>query len=249
MARDPRRPRTALVALKISVILLLAFAILTPTGSAQRSSKQTARDLFYAEAGLIVSPQGRGKGRFGAAKKSVVAITLGIKYGVLKVSGQQATPVDLAGPVSPADLIALDVEVNDTGYLYIVQRRASGAWKRLFPTPEIEHGSQFVRSHVVYSIPPTDGLKLDFPGGAERFFIILARQPVKELEILVANGDATGPQGSTPEVSDEVLEGFRSSQANKELLTERSPAEKSAYVVNRSGKADSVVTAEIRLGK
>ena len=233
----------------LGAALLLAVTALPSTAWAQRSGKQSAHDLFYAEAGLIVSPQSR-KGRFAAAKKSVVAITLGLKYGVLKVSGQQASPVDPASPLSPGDAICLDVEVNDTGYLYIVQRQASGAWKRLFPTPEIEHGSTFVRSRVVYTIPPVDGFKLDFPGGVERFFVVFARQPVKELEGLMvgASAEAADP-ASLPEVSDQALENLRNSLFSKDLLTERAAAEKAVYVVNRSGKTDSVVTTEIRLSK
>lgn len=229
--------------------LLIAGAFHPGSLRAQRSGKQTARDLFYAEAGLIVSSQNH-KGRFAAAKKSVIAITLGLKYGLSKVSAEQAAPVDPAGPLSPGDAVRLDIEVNDTGYLYIVQRQASGAWKLLFPTPEIEHGSQFVRSHVVYSIPPAEGLKLEFPGGAERFFVVLARQPVKELEGLMVTAAAGGAAGAAlPEVSEETLDKLRNSSPSKDLLTERSPSEKAVYVVNRSGKPESVVTTEIRFGK
>jgi hypothetical protein len=47
--------------------VLLAVTALPSAVWAQRSGKQSAHDLFYAEAGLIVPPQSR-KGRFAAAK-------------------------------------------------------------------------------------------------------------------------------------------------------------------------------------
>ncbi|MBI3695437.1 MAG: hypothetical protein HY238_11450, partial [Acidobacteria bacterium] len=113
--------------------------------SAQRGGKQSARDLFYAEAGLIVSPDTSHKGKFAAVKRSVVAVALGVKCRIWKVVGGAATEADPAGTFTQGDSIRLGVEINDTGYLYIVRRQSSGRWRRVFPTPEIEHGNHFVR--------------------------------------------------------------------------------------------------------
>ncbi|HZS51035.1 MAG TPA: DUF4384 domain-containing protein [Bryobacterales bacterium] len=210
---------------------------------AQRGAKQSARDLFYSEAGLIVSSQNKGRGRFGAAKQSTVAVALGLKYRIWTVSGEQAVEADPAGLFSPGDVVRLGVEVNDAGYLYVVQWQPGGAWKRLFPTPEIEQGSQFVRSGIVYSIP-AGGRRLDFSAGLERILILFARQPIRELEPLIA---APGRAGSDPVVADAILEKARKGIDERALVTETAASEKCVYVVNRTGKPDSALAAEIRL--
>lgn len=225
-------------------LLILAFGLF-----AQRGGKQTARDLFYAEAGLIVSPDQSHKGRFASVRKSVVAVTLGLKYRLWRVSGGEAVAGDPAGPFKPGDQVRLGVEINDTGYLYIVRRDSSGRWRRLFPTPEIEHGNHFVRSGVTYPIPPEEGLELEFPSGQERLFLVLSRQPVKELEVLVGPRQPknTVSAAPVPEISDAVVESVRVMVSSKELLTERDAVEKTVYVVNRGGKPNSLVATEIRL--
>ena len=79
--------------------------------------------------------------------------------------------------------------------------------------------------------------------------MIFSRQPVEELEgVMVVPGEETGAPGA-PEVSDDLVEKLRNSTVSKDLLTEKATAEKAVYVVNRSGKDDSVITAEIRLGR
>jgi len=217
--------------------------------AAQRGGKQTARDLFYAEAGLIVSSSDRGKGRFTAARKSVIAVTLGLKYRFWKVVSDQPQDWEPDGPFVHRDQVRLGVEVNDAGYLYVVRRLGSGMWQRMFPTPEIERGSHFVRNGVTYPIPPEEGLELQFPGGSERLLLVLSRNPVKELELLVGPRapENTVSAAPPPEVSSQVLDQVRNLLAPKDLLTERSAAERCVYVVNRSGRPDSVVAVEVRL--
>ncbi len=216
---------------------------------AQRGSKQTARDLFYAEAGLIVSPEQGHKGRFAVARKSTVAVTLGVKYRVWKLSSGRAVPADPVDPFQPGDQIRWGVEINDTGYLYMVHRQPNGLWRRIFPDPDIEHGNHFVHSGVTYPIPPEEGLALQFPSGAERLFLVLSRSPLKELEALISppQPDNTVSAVPTPEIPDAVVEKVRSLLTSKDLLTERDAVEKSVYVVNRTGKPDSLVATEIRL--
>ena len=143
----------------------------------------------------------------------------------------------------------LGLETNDTGYLYIVHRQASGLWRRVFPTSEIEGGNHFIRSGVSYPIPPEEGLELQFAAGAERFFLVLSREPVKELEVLVSprQPEGTVSAAPAPEIPDAVVEAVRKLVPNKDLVTERDAAEKTVYVVNRTGQPESVVVSELRV--
>ncbi|HYM10667.1 MAG TPA: DUF4384 domain-containing protein [Bryobacterales bacterium] len=217
---------------------------------AQRGGKQTARDLFYAEAGLIVAPEHSRKGRFGAARQSTVAVALGLKYRLWKWNGAEIVEADPAGPFAPGDQIRLGFETNDTGYLYVVRREADGQWRRLFPAPEIEHGSHFIHSGVTYPVPPEEGLKLEFPGGVERIFVALSRAPLKDLAVLVSppQPENTVSAQPAPAISDAVVERVRSFLIPKELVTENASPEKAVYVVSRSGRPDSLIAVEIRFG-
>ncbi len=227
---------------------LLLLSVAAPVARPQRGGKQTARDLFYSEAGLIVSHEAR-RGKFGAAKKSVVAVTLGLKYRIQKLVNDKPAEWDPAGPWAAGDSIRLAVEINDAGYLYIVHRRPNGAWRRVFPTPEIERGSHFVRAGVTYAIPPEEGLELPFAAGQERLVVVLAREPLRELEALVGPLAAENTVSALPppEVPDGPLDQVRNLMNPKDLLVERAAGEKSVYLVNRSGRADSLIVHEIRL--
>jgi hypothetical protein len=231
-------------ALSILTILLAAAPAVLP----QRTGKETARELFYSEAGLIVSPRDRGKGKFASAKKSVIAVTLGVKYRVWKMQDDKPVDADPNGPWTVGDTIRLGIEVNDGGYLYMVHRLPSGQWRRLFPTPEIDRGSHFVRGGVVYSIPPEEGLALTFPTAPERVFVVLAREPLRDLETLVGPlaAENTVSAAPPPEIPDAVVEKVRAAVNPKDLVTERVAGEKAVYVVNRNGRSDSVVVLEIR---
>ena len=228
--------------------LLLAW-LLVFSLPGQRGGKHTARDLFYSEAGLIVSSEGGGRGRFGAAKKSVIAVTLGLKYRLWKLTLGRALEADPAGPFLPGEPIRLTVETNDAGYLYIVHLQPGGLWRRLFPDPDIEQGNHFIRSGLIYPIPPEEGLELQFPSGQERLFVALSRAPIKELEALVSppRPAHTVSAAEPPSVPEAVLVRIRSLLNNKDLVTERDHQEKAVYLVNRTARPDALVAAEIRL--
>jgi hypothetical protein len=230
--------------LPLLTILLAAAPAVFP----QRTGKETARELFYSEAGLIVSSRDRGKGKFSGAKKSVLAVTLGLKYRVWKMQDEKPVDADTNGPWTPGDTIRLGIEVNDGGYLYLVHRQPTGRWRRLFPTPDIDRGSHFVRGGVIYSIPPEEGLPLLFQSGPERVLVVLAREPLRDLETLVGPlaAENTVSAAPPPEISDAVVEKIRTALNPKDLVTEGRAGEKTVYAVNRSGRPDSVVVLEIR---
>lgn len=228
--------------------LLTVLLAAAPAVFPQRTGKETARELFYSEAGLIVSSRDRGKGKFSGAKKSVIAVTLGLKCRVWKMQDNKPVDADPNCPWAAGDNLRLGIEVNDGGYLYVVHRQPSGQWRRLFPTPEIDRGSHFVRGGVVYPIPPEEGLALTFQTAPERVFVVLAREPLRDLETLVGPlaAENTVSAAPPPEIPDAVVEKVRSTVNTKDLATERVAGEKTVYAVNRSGRADSVVVLEIR---
>ena len=79
-------------------------------------------------------------------------------------------------------------------------------------------------------------------------FVVLAREPLRDLETLVGPlaAENTVSAAPPPEIPDAVVEKVRTAVNAKELVTERVAGEKTVYAVNRSGRADSVVVLEIR---
>jgi hypothetical protein len=226
-----------------AILILLAAPVVCP-----QRGKETARDLFYSEAGLIVNPRDSRRGKFSAAKKSLIAVTLGLKYRVWKVQGDQPLDWDPNGPWTTGDTIRLGLEINDAGYLYVVHRQAHGMWRRMFPTPEIDRGSHFVRAGVTYPLPPDEALPLTFQNGPERVFVVLSREPLRDLEALVGPlaAENTVSAAPPPEIPDTVVEKVRTALNTKDLVVERVAGEKSVYVVNRTGRPESLIALELR---
>lgn len=119
---------------------------------------------------------------------SLVAVKtgpLGLKYSVLKRGpGGEFEEVDKDSNFTAGDHIRVGVEVNDSGYLYVVAQGSSGIWTVMFPTAEFDGGDNRVRPEQQYNIPKTSFL-FDSRPGTEKLFVILSRQPEQDLESLI----------------------------------------------------------------
>src|SRR5262245_50634277 len=101
---------------KLLCFLLLpaVFSLAAPAQKPQPPLR--ARELFYAATTTKA-----------AAEKSPAAPKLGLRYSLLKEeSANRFREVDPDTVFRTGDHIRLSLEANDSGYLYIVQRGASG---------------------------------------------------------------------------------------------------------------------------
>lgn len=191
---------------------------------------------------------------------------LGLRYSLLKIDRGSAVEVATDEVFRAGDRIRLSVEANDNGYLYIVSRGSSGIWKALFPSPEIEGGSNVVERGRRYEIPSGYTFTFDEQPGAEKLFIVLSRRPEPDLETLIYSlgqrspGEETRP-GPAPKVLlaqntapiDDALIG-KLRTYSRDLIIEKVDAatpgpraEKAVYAVNTTGAADSRVVADVTL--
>jgi hypothetical protein len=125
---------------------------------------------------------------------------LGLKYSVLKLGPDgQYSEVDPGSNFTAGDQIRVSVEVNDTGYLYVVVQGSSGIWKVMYPSPEVDGGDNRVHEGRVYSLPSaTHVFKFDTKTGTEKLFVVLSRQPETDLESLIYSVRDKAPEsGST----------------------------------------------------
>jgi hypothetical protein len=194
---------------------------------------------------------------------------LGLKYTILKLSGNAMVPVAPSSVFHANDKIQFSIETNGSGYLYIVSQGSSGTWMPMFPSPEIEGGSNRVEGFHSYTFPPQHRLVFDQQTGDERMFIILSRDAKPDFEQLVYSlqGGKTAP-ASAPRSAEQASPVLRASIADsdvgrlhqtyaRDLVIEKvgdegntaraDSGEKAVYVVNATGSADSAVVADLHL--
>ena len=191
---------------------------------------------------------------------------LGLRYTMLKKTGDEAIEVDAETVFHAGDRIRIAVEANDDGYLYVVNQGSSGTWKLLFPSPEVKNGDNHVQKRIRYEIPSGYTFTFDEQAGAEKLFIVLARQPEPDLESLIyslghdVKGKDKDKAVEKPKVmmasaafSNDVIGRLRTAYA-RDLIVEKvddeqlgPKREKAVYAVNPSGSADSRVVADLTL--
>lgn len=101
---------------------------------------------------------------------------LGVRLSVSKNGQDTELPPDTT--FHPGDRVRFNIQVSDTGYLYIVNRGSSGTWTPLYPLPGQPEASNAVAPGKTYYIPSRDrNFIVSDPPGEEKLFIVLSRTP------------------------------------------------------------------------
>lgn len=126
---------------------------------------------------------------------------LAIRYSILKLDPDPANDRTNPGvevPVSAVfhsgDRIRLQVQTNQDGYLYVVNRGPSGVWKPLLPSRNAPNN--FIRGRSQPVAPVT--ARFDEQAGEESLFLVFSRQRRDDLDELVEGlrGRAGPPAGA-----------------------------------------------------
>ena len=195
---------------------------------------------------------------------------LGLKYSILKLVDGAMSEVAPDTVFHAGDRIRFNVETNGPGYLYIVSQGSSGMWKPMFPSSEVDEGSNRVEGFHAYTMPPNSRFYFDEQAGEERVFIVFSRAPEQDLEKIVYSlqgskaKPVSQPDKPRPEAAGQLLIAsaaidnsmvghLRETYARDlivEKITESTPGdrkEKAVYVVNPTGSRDSRVVADLIL--
>lgn len=197
---------------------------------------------------------------------SPAELPLGLKYTILKKSGDDMIEVSADTVFHAGDRIRISVETNQPGFLYIVNRGSSGMWQPLFPSAEVDNGSNHVDGFHDYLLPPKSRMVFDETTGTERLFLVFSIVPEPNLERMIysltsdpAPANRQGPAtktvlvASNSRVDDSIVGVLRSAHSRDlkiEKVDEQTPGEKketAVYVVNPSGNTDSRVVADLLL--
>lgn len=200
---------------------------------------------------------------------------LGLKYTVLRKSGDEMVEVPTSTIFHAGDRLQLSVQTNSPGYLYIVAKGPSGTWRPMFPSPEVADGDNHVDGWSARVLPPKSRMVLDEQVGTERIFIVFSRTPEAGLENMIyslQDGKAKPAADQSPEkppakkylmtagvdIPDTAVGQLKETYTRDliiEKVDDKTPTDKSladkqecaVYVVNPSGSADSRVVAELEL--
>ena len=73
--------------------------------------------------------------------------------------------------------MAITLEANRSGYLYVLAKQSSGDWIPLFPTPELSDQSNRIDPGQIIRTPRQTCFEIDDPPGTETLFVVLSRDP------------------------------------------------------------------------
>ena len=184
--------------------------------------------------------------------------SLGLRYAVLKVNGAESVEVAPSTRFKSGDRIQLKIQTNSDGYLYVIAQGSSGAWQVMFPAKSKNDGSNRVQAGEEH----TSNFRFDSKPGVEKLFVVLSRQPERDLDTVIYNlkgGAAPTPAAAQPEpvmlagnlsVNDPLVARMRNSYTRDLVLEEVAAperAERAIYVVNKTTGPDSRVVADIKL--
>jgi hypothetical protein len=218
-----------------------------------------ARDLFFAGAKPkdALPPVRKAAAKTPAPSAAVpvvpAAMHLGLRYTLLLVSGRggRGQPVAPERNFQKGDCVALELETNRSGYLYVLSKQSSGDWVPLFPTPELADQSNRIDPGEIVRTPKQSCFELDDPPGVETLFVVLSRDPrdVYELSDSI-QGPHDRPQPAATELAsagrinsavDRMSEAYGTRDLPFRQVAKAAPAKAPAVAKNETGHTVYVV--------
>ncbi len=182
---------------------------------------------------------------------------LGLRYSVLKRTAPgQFDETDANTTFHSGDGIRVSIESNEDAFLYIVNKGSSGTWSVLFPSPDINHGSNRLPAHRRIEVPAEGQFTFVDEPGEERLFFVLSRPPEADLEQLISSLSRRDQLKDIAvySISDEFVEKVRSGVFARDLIFEKvhgeeqsASKEQATYIVNVNDSESSRVVADLSL--
>jgi hypothetical protein len=163
--------------------------------STQKPHTEGARELFY----LAVAPKDKlppiPRTSAPVAKKAATgttaptpppdsapaaapAVHLGLRYNLLLVDDRnQGVAVDSEHVFRKGDHVAIEIEANRSGYLYVLARQSSGSWQALLPSPEMSDESNIIDPGRKIRVPGAYTFEVQDPPGSEHLVLVFSRDP------------------------------------------------------------------------
>jgi Domain of unknown function (DUF4384) len=226
------------------------------------AKNEGARDLFFAgEAPKDALPPIQklaATSKKGPAPSAASALHLGLRYTLLLVKSKSGVgePVDATRNFQKGDCVAINLESNRSGYLYVLAKESGGEWSPLFPTPELGAQDNHIDPGHTIRAPRESCFEIDDPPGTETVFVVLSRSPRDIYEL--AESIRTPKEKNVNAVVAQMSEAGTRDLQFREVAPATPPvkaAPKAAakelphavYVVNASAKASPTLVTRIEI--
>jgi hypothetical protein len=205
----------------------------------------------------------------GPAVEAASVPHLGFRYTLALVNqtSGKAEAVDPDRDFRKGECVRIEVESNQSGYLYILSKQSSGGWLPLFPSSEMPDESNVADPGQKVRAPKDYCFEISDPPGTETLFVVLSRSPRDFFELydaikapanVVPAG--TGRSTSNPvQLADarqvnSAVEKMAKTFGTRDLVirkvtpaTDKQEADYSVYVVNGSDKPSSTVVKKVEI--
>jgi hypothetical protein len=185
------------------------------------------------------------------------AANLGVRYNVLKVDAATNRRTEVAPDTvfHEKDCVAVRIQPNRGGFLYVFNQASSGAWQALIPSPETAEDSNVVRPYNLMDVPDNYCFEMDNKPGTERLLIVVTDKPedVLKLNDSLKNG-AGSDKNEGYQVAANDMKPFTASLTGRDLKITKVGAKAAAgeapystYLVNAAATTSDRLVLEIKL--
>jgi len=231
-----------------------------------------ARELFYsgtAPKDTLPPPAAKPPATPTTSTKAVPpapstgAMNLGLRYTLLLVgkSGAGGQVTDPERNFRKGDCVAVNLESNRSGYLYVLAKESSGDWSPLFPGAGAQQENNRIDPGQVVRVPNHSCFEIEDPPGAENLFVVLSRN-LRDIDELVES--IKNPGGKTNLAVDHVAQQFGTRELSYRAVVNSEPVstppastptktppkkapEHAVYVVSGSDKPASTLVTRVEI--
>lgn len=178
------------------------------------------------------------------------ASNLGVRYNVLKVN--QATNVRTEVPPDTVfhekDCVAVRIQPNRGGFLYVFVEESSGRFRPLIPSEEAAEDSNVVRAYNLMDVPQNYCFEMDDKPGTERLVFVVTDKPEDILKL------KESIKGGNTVVADNDMKAITGGLQGRDLKITRvgnkpaaGEAPYSTYLVSAAATTSDRLVLEIKL--
>jgi hypothetical protein len=117
---------------------------------------------------------------------------LGLRYTLLLVDANTNTPTDSTRVFKQGECVAIELESNRSGYLYVMNRQSDGNWAPLIPSSQAPEETNTLDPGKRIRVPKEHCFQIDDPPGTETMVVVFSRDPRDFMQLY------EGMKGSTP---------------------------------------------------
>jgi hypothetical protein len=127
---------------------------------------------------------------------------LGLRYTLLLVKGSDThgEAVDASRNFKKGECLAVEIESNRSGYLYVLAKESSGDWTPLFPAADAVAQDNKIDPGQTVRTPKESCFEIEDPPGTESVFVVLSREP-REIQTLADSIKAPDKNAPKPAVA------------------------------------------------